>query len=132
MVISPNFVRNGAIRCILYSTVLLSIGGYWSYENWMGWHEGVLVHLTRGGRLITTTANDPEWYLTLSFRLFGSSLTLLLGLRYILIFAMPKEIRNKELSKLVDFYQEKISVPTRAVVLVALFFTVIASIPLWR
>ena len=132
MIISPNFIRKGTIRCLMYSVVLLSIGGYWSYESWRGWHDGVFVHITRGGRWLTATANDVNWYWALSFHVFWSSLTLLMGLRYALIFALPEELRNRELTKLVDFYQEKNSVPTRIVILVAVFFGVVALIPLWR
>jgi hypothetical protein len=52
MIISPNFIKAGTIRCLFYSVVLLFIGGYWSFDTWSGWYDGVLTHYTRGGRLV--------------------------------------------------------------------------------
>lgn len=92
-----------------------------------------MTHTFRGGRVFTTRLDEPAWYWISSFHLFGALLTLFLGLRYLLIFALPKAVRNKELAKLAEFNPgKKITVPTRTVVLVVLIFTAIASIPMWR
>ena len=132
MVISPNFVRSGAMRCVIYSAVLLIIGGYWSFETWNGLSEGVLTQYTRGGRLIQIHSTEAGWYWVFSFRAFCSTIILLMGLRYILIFALPRDKRNEELTNLVQFNPEKKSMSTRSVVLVILFFIFIATIPIWR